>query len=88
MVTKGVASRLLLSSLILFVIFLKPLYAAKTDIIQSEEVIIQFERLLRNAAQDVEEIYPTIKAELEKTFGWRLDFRPTVMIIKDQETFQ
>ncbi len=88
MVTKGIASRLLLSSLILFFIFLKPLHAAKTDIIQSEEVIIQFERPLRNAAHEVKGIYPTIKAELEKTFGWRLDFRPTVIIIKDKETFQ
>ncbi len=80
--------RALLSILLLLLVFLKPLYAEKTGLIQSEEVIVQFEGPLRKAAQEVNAIYPTIKAELENTFRWKLDFRPTVMIIKDRSAFQ
>lgn len=79
---------ILLSLFTLLIILLNPLLAAETDTIQNEEVIVQFEEPLRNAAKEVAVIYPSVKAELEKTLGWELDFRPTVIIIKDRKTFQ
>ena len=74
--------------LIIFLILPISLHGVETDIIQNKEVIVLFERPLKNTAKDVAEIYPAVKAELEQTLRWRLDFRPTVMIIKDSKTFQ
>lgn len=59
-----------------------------TDIIQNEEVVIHFEKPLQNVAKVVADIYPDVKAELEKALGWKLDFRPVVVIIKDRKAFQ
>ena len=61
---------------------------ATQAVLQSEEVLVQFEKPLENAAKQVADIYPAVKAELENTFKWRLDFRPTVILIKDSKTFQ
>ena len=61
---------------------------ATQAVLQSEEVLVQFEKPLENAAKEVADIYPAVKAELENTFKWRLDFRPTVILIKDSKTFQ
>ncbi len=80
--------RVFLSLFALLVILLKPVHSVETYTIQNEEVIVQFEKPLRNAAKEIAEIYPAVKAELEKTFRWKLDFRPTVIIIKGRKTFQ
>jgi hypothetical protein len=61
---------------------------ATQAVLQNEEVVIQFEKPLENAAKEVADIYTAVKAELENTFKWRLDFRPTVILIKDSKTFQ
>ena len=61
---------------------------ATQAVLQNEEVVVQFEKPLENAAKEVADIYPAVKAELENTFKWRLDFRPTVILIKDSKTFQ
>mgnify|MGYP001599441420 CR=1 FL=1 len=61
---------------------------ATQAVLQNEEVVIQFEKPLENAAKEVADIYTVVKAELENTFKWRLDFRPTVILIKDSKTFQ
>lgn len=59
-----------------------------TDIIQNEEVVIHFEKPLQNVAKVVADIYPDVKVELEKALGWKLDFRPVVVIIKDRKAFR
>ncbi len=73
---------------ILFVIFFKPLYGEQTGIIQKKEVIVLFNKPLRIAAKEVADIYSGLKAELEKTLRWKLNFRPTVLLIKNRDVFQ
>jgi hypothetical protein len=34
------------------------------------------------------EIYPAVRAELEKTFEWKIDFRPKVVLVKELKTFK
>lgn len=83
-----VKRKVLFSLFILFIILFKPLYGEKTDIIQKKEVIVLFEKPLGFAAKEVADIYPRLKAELEKTLRWRLNFRPTVLLIKNRKAFQ
>jgi len=72
----------------LFMIFLEPLYAEERSTLREKEVIVLFEEPLRIAAEEVATLYPALKKELEKTFAWRVNFRPTVVLIKESETFQ
>ena len=65
-----------------------PLAAVKADTLRREAIIVKFDTPLQGAAEEVAEIYPTIKSEIENTFGWKLDFRPTVIITKNKGAFQ
>jgi len=82
-----VRNRVLLILFFLLIALPESLLATQA-VLQSEEVLVQFEKPLENAAKEVADIYPAVKAELENTFKWRLDFRPTVILIKDSKTFQ
>jgi hypothetical protein len=62
--------------------------ATETEIIENNELIVQYERPLRTVAKHVMDIYPSVKGELEKTFDWRLNFRPKVVLVKDRKTFK
>ncbi len=48
---------------------------------------VGYEKPLKKVAEEVLVVYPRLKSDLEKTFGWRLNFEPTVLLIKDSETF-
>ncbi len=87
---EGTGNTVLLSLLLILIIPSSLLYAEQIElgVIRNSEVIVQFEKPLKNAAIEVENIYPDIKAGLEKTIGWRVTFRPTVVLIKDSKTFR
>ena len=78
----------LFSFLAFYIPLLKPVYAAKHTFLQKKEVNIIFEDTLRVAAEEVTKIYPGLKTELEGIFGWKVNFKPTVMLIKDRKRFQ
>ena len=63
-------------------------YALKTGILHEEEVLVLYEEPLRGAAEEVAQMYPTVRKELEKDLVWGVNFRPTVLLIKDRNTFQ
>lgn len=74
-------------------LFLGPLqlvHALEVEVetIEHDAFIVQFQGPLQGAAQEVERSFTGMKADLETIFGWTLDFRPTVMLIKNSETFQ
>ncbi|MBN4054533.1 hypothetical protein JYT87_02370 [Nitrospira defluvii] len=60
----------------------------EVETIEHDVFIVQFQKPLRGAAQEVERIFTPMKSDLETALGWKLDFRPTVMLIKDSGTFQ
>jgi hypothetical protein len=62
--------------------------AKDLDLIQTDEVTILFEKGLRIAAEDTANIYPMLKAELEKTLNWKLDFRPTILLTNSRRKFE
>jgi len=86
-VQKGPQIRKSFFSLLLLFIPSQPLYAMQTGTIQTNRVIVLFEKRLR-ATEEVTDIYPMLKMELEDTLGWRLGLRPTLLLIKDRKTFE
>jgi len=68
---------------VLIIILVQTGNAGQRSVIQTNEVALLFEEQLRNAAKEVVEMFPGVKMELEKTLGWRLGFRPTVLLINN-----
>jgi hypothetical protein len=66
---------------------LQPLHAQQPDIIQSDKIVVLFEKPLRAAAEEVFDIYPKIRADLENILGWKLKFRPTIVLVSNPEKF-
>ena len=62
--------------------------AEDTDRIETDEVTILFEKGLRIAAEETANIYPRLKAEIEKTFDWKLDFKPTILLTSNRVRFE
>jgi len=66
----------------------QPLLAIQLKSVPRPELTVRFEPPLKGFAEDVVQLYPLIKSNLEKTFGWEMPFRPTVFLIRDKEYFQ
>ena len=62
--------------------------AAERASLREKEVIVLFEEPLRMAAEEVATLYPLIKKELEKRLTWSVSFIPTVLLIRESDTFQ
>jgi len=43
---------------------------------------------LRAAAFEMAEVYPYLSANLEHTFGWNFNLKPSILLIKDGEAFR
>lgn len=84
MLTQGIFLSVIL---FLAVPALGPSYAEK-QILEDERVIVRFDGPLRNAARDVLDAYPGIRAELREDLGWETDFRPEIILIKDSASFR
>ena len=74
------------------IVFFSPipqsLFAVQLEFLSGPELVVRFEPPLKHMAEDVAKIYPPIKSDLEKTFGWKMPFRPTVFLIQHKEYFQ
>ncbi len=49
---------------------------------------IRYEKHLADIADSMIKIYPDIQKELEKNFDWPVDFSPTIILIKNSDTFK
>lgn len=56
--------------------------------IQTDELVVVFEEPLTDVAEEVVNIYPVVKTELENILNWVLDFRPTVVLTVNREKFE
>lgn len=83
--------RTIKKALILCLLFsglsLEPAVGRTEEIADTEHVTVVFDESLRTAAEEVIELYPVLKANLEGTFGWRLEFRPTILLVKNAAEF-
>lgn len=79
-------------ALTLFIfIFMMPassLYAQNISTIETESVTVLFDKSLEFAAQEVLNIYPAIKQELETNLFWIVDFRPSIVLVGNRDYFR
>ena len=61
---------------------------AERHILEDERVIVSFDAPLQNAAAEVLKVYPAVRTELSRDLGWRTEFRPHVVLIKDSASFR
>jgi Peptidase MA superfamily len=64
-----------------------PLWSGQLGVLESNEVSVYYDEPLALAAQEVAHVYPTVRAELETTLMWKVDFKPAVLLVSDRETF-
>jgi hypothetical protein len=73
---------------LIFFVFVNNAHTMEIDIIKSEVIHVHYEKPLRKVALEVIRLFPIIKQELEETFHTKLEFTPTVVLIKDSRAFQ
>lgn len=74
-------------SVLIFCAAAFPLYSRQLSILKSEPVKVFYEKPLAPDAQRVARLFPIIKSELETSIGWKVDFRPHILLVPDDETF-
>jgi len=71
-----------------FIMFHGALHAGQRSSLRDKEVLVLFEGPLGVAAEEVVNLYPVLKKELENMLRWPVNFRPTVLLVRERETFQ
>jgi hypothetical protein len=79
--------RLLLAS-VFFLVTFTPIHAKNLVVTEGNDSIVQYNEPLKNAAKEVIELYPRIKQELEGILGWKVDFKPSIVLIRENARFQ
>ncbi len=77
-----------LLSVLIAISFWQPSVRAQTQILQNDEIFVVYEPPLKAAAEEVLRMYPLLRKDLEDIFGWRLNTRPQVVLIKSNQHFQ
>jgi hypothetical protein len=78
----------LIFTIFLFMLFHGLLHAAQRGTLREKEVIVLFDEPLRVAAEEAATLYPVLKKELENRLARPVNFRPTVVLVKESETFK
>ncbi len=73
---------------IIFLLFTPFVSAGQTNFIKTDEVIVIFEEPLKPAAKEVASVYSALSSKLEEATGWKLDYTPRVILIRENKTFQ
>jgi hypothetical protein len=82
-----VSFRLLLAS-VFFILAFTPIHAENLAVTEGNDIIVQYNEPLKNAAKEVIELYPRIKQELKGILGWEIDFKPSIVLIRENARFQ
>lgn len=72
----------------LFFILPVPVYSGQFETLGTNDVKIFYEQPLKGAAQEIAEIYPSVRIELETAVSYRVDFQPAVVLVSDQKAFE
>lgn len=57
------------------------------DLIETPDVMVYFDKRLAAPARDILLMYPVISRDLEHSFRWRLSYRPTIVLIRERNSF-
>ncbi len=78
----------LILTIFLFMLFHGLLHAAQRGTLGDKEVIVVFDEPLRVAAEEAANLFSELKKELENRLARPVNFRPTVVLVKESETFR
>ena len=73
---------------LMVIFFLHSSVVAQTQILQNDDIMVVYEPPSKAAAGEVLRMYPVLEQELEDIFGWSLNARPQVVLVKTNQTFQ
>ena len=63
-------------------------YAYQVHVLRHRELTVFFDAPLRHAANEVVRIYPVVKADIERVFGWKVDFKTSVLLVNQRKRFR
>jgi hypothetical protein len=64
------------------------LLAAGPSVLDTPQLVVVYDQGLKQTAQQVLAAYPSIKQTLESIFQWPVNFRPSLVLINNQEKFR
>ena len=79
---------LLFSLLATLIFFGKATGAEETYLLQGETIRVLFKKPHEPVAKELLRIYPEVKKEIEKIFGWALTLTPSILLVKDSSQLQ
>ncbi len=62
--------------------------AVEPSVLESQELTVVYDSSLEQTAHQVLRVYGDTKQELQKLFQWSVEFRPTLVLINDNQKFQ
>ncbi|MGD9229006.1 MAG: hypothetical protein PVF26_21055 [Desulfobacterales bacterium] len=63
-------------------------FAVEQKVLETKELVVVYDAGLDRTARQALAAYSGIKEALETSFQWRLDFRPTLVLLNDQNRFR
>jgi hypothetical protein len=64
------------------------LHSRTLQVLERQDVTVMVEEPLKGAAEEVFELYPGVKADLEDGLGLEVTFIPSILLIRDTQTFR
>jgi len=84
----GIQAAFLLFFLCILVLYEGPLCAQGLYVLEGNDIRVLFEPPHEPAARELVHLYPGLRDELKRTFGWDLTLTPSVRLIRDSRRFQ
>ena len=80
--------KIIFFSIVFFSVISNTLYAVENRAMEKNGVLIFFSDKLKGAADEVAELYPGIKADVEQALGLKQECRTIVLLTTDRNSFQ
>jgi len=75
-------------SILFFWSMVSIVFAVEQTVLDTKELVVVYDAGLDRTARQALAAYSVIKPELETLFQWRLDFRPTLVLLNDRKRFR
>ncbi|NIQ39269.1 MAG: hypothetical protein GTN81_11840 [Proteobacteria bacterium] len=73
---------------VFLMVLFQPAIAQERNIVQTEHVVVVFEKTFGRAAEELLEVYGLVRTELEGALTWPVSFRPTIVLVNEREVFE
>jgi hypothetical protein len=77
-----------MAAITLIILLAFPAGAAQSLKLKNDDITVVYEPPLESVAGEIVRLYPELRQELQDMFGWSLDVRPQVVLVKNNQDFQ